>query len=630
MHYFALVTCLLFLLKGAVAGNTIYVSSNSGSDSNDGSSETNPVETLRKASDLASLMTDTNIFLERNSTWIEESIDVTSSGAISVSAYGDETLPRPLIQHGRHVFQNSFCVGLSLLSNQTFSISNLHLSGCSTGLILSPKGSSIPVDGVVQQNVFTDIKSPMLKYSPPNPAWSVAINLDSGTFQNLTIRNNVGARLDVFFSSTAYVNGMNLDSNTVQFCQGNCYSIGIGENIMLQNSVFLNDIGTRLFMYGVTDVIIGGLKGGTFLNNDFNARGEYIGGPDGCAIDFETSSSGTSIIGNTISKSYGGGIMIFGHDTTSQNISISENVFDRAGCVQNRGDSGGIAVMCPNNQHPSAKIYSNTFLLCDDDTPAINSPSADPECPSKLDMKNNTIQTYSTDLMVQMPQLSLNPPSPDSTDTSGKYNVLGVTKTKGAVVRYTTDGSRPTESSLAMPAKGLDLKWPGKAVQINLRAFKSGMIPSITNGALLELNYVLGREAPDAAHRGPGAGTKYFGIGSSLDGANVVDESSIRLNGWVVDCLNQGFGIEPVVIKLSVDFATVQVLIAREPRPDLVTAGVAPDPNHGFDFTLKNEILLSSGRHVLEIHSIGSKSAASNLLAHVICIDGSCNVTRKK
>ena len=80
-------------------------------------------------------------------------------------------------------------------------------------------------------------------------------------------------------------------------------------------------------------------------------------------------------VGNTISKSYGGGIMLFGHDTTSQNISISENVFDRAGCIQNRADSGGIAVMCPNKQIPSVEIHSNTFLLCDDETPAINSPS---------------------------------------------------------------------------------------------------------------------------------------------------------------------------------------------------------------------------------------------------------------
>jgi hypothetical protein len=30
----------------------------------------------------------------------------------------------------------------------------------------------------------------------------------------------------------------------------------------------------------------------SITDNDFNRRGEYEGGPDGCAIDFETSSSG--------------------------------------------------------------------------------------------------------------------------------------------------------------------------------------------------------------------------------------------------------------------------------------------------------------------------------------------------
>ena len=33
---------------------------------------------------------------------------------------------------------------------------------------------------------------------------------------------------------------------------------------------------------------------------DFNTRGEYEGGPDGCAIDFETSATGFQIVENTI------------------------------------------------------------------------------------------------------------------------------------------------------------------------------------------------------------------------------------------------------------------------------------------------------------------------------------------
>ena len=36
-------------------------------------------------------------------------------------------------------------------------------------------------------------------------------------------------------------------------------------------------------------------------------------GPDGCAIDFETSAVGTVVSGNYISHSWGAGIMVFGH-----------------------------------------------------------------------------------------------------------------------------------------------------------------------------------------------------------------------------------------------------------------------------------------------------------------------------
>jgi hypothetical protein len=42
--------------------------------------------------------------------------------------------------------------------------------------------------------------------------------------------------------------------------------------------------------------------------------------------------------GNTIFKSWGAGIMVFGHQTTSHNLSISNNTFIQAGCIQTRGE----------------------------------------------------------------------------------------------------------------------------------------------------------------------------------------------------------------------------------------------------------------------------------------------------
>ena len=63
------------------------------------------------------------------------------------------------------------------------------------------------------------------------------------------------------------------------------------------------------------------------INNDFVHRGEYEGAPDGCAIDFETASVGVRVEGNTIDHSWAAGIMVFGHETTSKDLIIRNNVF---------------------------------------------------------------------------------------------------------------------------------------------------------------------------------------------------------------------------------------------------------------------------------------------------------------
>jgi hypothetical protein len=160
----------------------------------------------------------------------------------------------------------------------------------------------------------------------------------------------------------AYITGMHLDSNTVQQCSGNCYEFGKGVGLVMENSVLLRDMSTRLFLYGTTDIIIGGLSGDNELrNNDFNSRGEYQGGPDGCAFDFETSADGFLVEGNMFYRSWGAGIMVFGHDTTSHNIQIVDNKFAYTGCVQNRGDRGAIAVMCPGTSATIPSTHARAY-----------------------------------------------------------------------------------------------------------------------------------------------------------------------------------------------------------------------------------------------------------------------------
>ena len=228
---------------------------------------------------------------------------------------------------------------------------------------------------------------------------------------------------------------MHLDSNTVQQCSGNCYRFGKGVGLVMENSVLLRDMSTRLFLYGTTDIIIGGLSGDNKLrNNDFNSRGEYQGGPDGCAFDFETSADGFLVEGNMFYRSWGAGIMIFGHGTTSHNIQIVDNKFAYTGCVQNRGDRAGIAVMCPGGHKPSGNISDNTFYTC----PGVPAIYINPDvkgCATNLVMTGNSIDGATP--LVEEPQVSFVPPSAASNATAGAMPVLGVTTTPNATIRYT-------------------------------------------------------------------------------------------------------------------------------------------------------------------------------------------------
>ena len=58
-----------------------------------------------------------------------------------------------------------------------------------------------------------------------------------------------------------------------------------------------------------------------------------------------------------------------------------------------------------------------------------------------------------------------------------------------------------------------------------------------------------------------------------------------RIAGWALDARHPD---AVVTVQLFIDGRFSAAGIANTPRPDLVTAGVAPDPNHGFSFTLEN------------------------------------------
>jgi hypothetical protein len=427
-----------------------------------------------------------------------------------------------------------------------------------------------------------------LRYSPGDPRWAPAIRLQ-GRFVNLTVQHSFAVRVDQFFANAGHIETLTLNANTVQQCSGNCYSLGSGAHMVLQNSVFLRDLSTRLFLYGTTDIIVGDLQGSnSILNNDFNTRGEYQGGPDGCALDFELAANGFVVHGNTFYKSFGAAIMIMGHDATSQNLSIVENVFAYSGCLQPRDDRGSIAVTCPNGHLPSATVSENVFLTCSGEPPIHSRVKG---CDANVVLQNNSVNTLT---MLDMPQISFNPPPPSCDAASGTLDVVCVGP-PGAAVRYTLDGSKPTIESLLCSGH-IKLDWPGPAVILNVRAFQQGMVASVTNGVIVELNYGLGRMAPH--------------IGRTLEGNLDVVYSSysgrVHVRGWVLDLLKDG----PVTIEISVNYIPVASTLANGLRPDL--RPMFPTAQHGFDYELPINVskLLQQGRHVVSVRAIGTPSAA--------------------
>ena len=83
------------------SGTTYYVSSLHGAEGNNGTSESTPFKSLLKINEIT-LQPGDRVLLERGSVFVDEYLHVKGSGSaeapILIDAYGDESLPLPLIQ----------------------------------------------------------------------------------------------------------------------------------------------------------------------------------------------------------------------------------------------------------------------------------------------------------------------------------------------------------------------------------------------------------------------------------------------------------------------------------------------------------------------------------------------------
>lgn len=84
-----------------------------------------------------------------------------------------------------------------------------------------------------------------------------------------------------------------------------------------------------------------------------------------------------------------------------------------------------------------------------------------------------------------------------------------------------------------------------------------------------------------------------------------------QVAGWAYDPGSPGESIE---VQVFIDGRFVASGLADRPRPDLVAAGAAADPNHGYSVTIAG-IPIPSGRHTVQVYAVRPSAGEARLLS---------------
>lgn len=501
--FFLLFTVVCSIILVSTSSSTVsagattlyYVSSSYGNDNNQGTSPSFPFASLDKVSALSSsLQPGDKVLLYATDTWI---IDYgwnltmmlgTSVAPITIGSYYTQTavtnVERPIIQRNPHVP----AVGPTILVSGSTGIviEGISVRGGENGIAFVwdiKNNQPTTYDSIqVQDCTFWDIKG--LSYNGTTGSWwGSAIALAAAhagvTVTNVAINNNLCNNSDTFYINTvpwepgnwtrAYVFKLYMGNNTITAASFNTLFLDTTNYVTVTGNVFLRNTPSELFLYGTTDIIMGTLdETNTLIDNEIGYRGEYQpGGPDGCAVDFETSATGVQFNENYVHHSFGAGIMVFGHQTTSQNLTFRNNRMLWNGCNQTRGDQGNIAFLHLNS---SGQIYDNVFTPCPDNKPPVFNP-LQPSVLNNWNIYNNVIDTLNGTVQVLLTPVVTRIVNPNNitiqvTDPNTNNN----NNNGNTIIRYTTNGSKPRTDSLIFPSNGI-LTLPLRSVSVMVKIF---------------------------------------------------------------------------------------------------------------------------------------------------------------
>jgi len=472
-------------LPAAAAGASYYVSASEGDDDNPGT-ESSPWKSLAKLSAMAFSSGDT-IYLKRGDVF-EGTVTLYGAGSaaepITLTAYGSGE--RPYIRGPGDPARRSSCVTLAAES-RGWRLIGLEIGEGFNGIFIWIDGSG--------GNDFYHIEDCYIHSNVNAPAtlpFGHAVTIKGAapgvnTASNITIKNCIFKDNDRDFFPDNLEYGIFLTDVRIDGCtftDGGYNSIyhTCATNFSITDSLWLHNGGGSIPV-GNACIISGELTGGPDTNmvagNEFGFTRDP-GGADGCAYDFEIDTDGISFVNNFVHNGYGQAIMIM-PEAVCNDIRIEDNIFyhNLSGTERHKGELalyGGGTGLVKNNIFQTRLRFTHFTKAIEGDARGLS-------------IHGNRIKNIAC-LLLDTPVCTFDPVT----------NTAALAGPAGAALRYTTDGSVPTQASALYRGEGIIIE---QTTVINCKAFRKGRLPSITCSRVL----TPGGEAPKAQ---PPAKPKFY------------------------------------------------------------------------------------------------------------------------
>jgi hypothetical protein len=463
------------------AGITFYLSSSIGDDKANGTSPTSPWQSLTRASLAVSngqapnatlLLLSGDTFLLETAAFFHNVTNGFTISSYSLSA----SERRPVLLR-----PSTSAAGPTLTIDEStdVTIRGLEIRGgevgiaftfCAGGQGLSEYEGNLEVSDCY----FEGIRGLDYNASSGN-WWGASVALAAGRWpvlvRNVRVIDNLVNGSDTFFKNEVpwpqwtrvELSGLNISRNALTHNGYNILFLDSVSHVTVESNVFLDNTPLQLFVAGTTDIIFGTLNSSVLvIGNEMSRRGEFQpGGPDGCAVDFETNATGLQFVDNYVSRAFGAGVMVFGHeDGSNTELVMTGNRFLFNGCNQTRGDHGGIAFM---HKGSSGSLTGNIMITCPG-VPLLYD-QLDPGLPDWI--LNNTVDGEGgVTLSVTSPPIVVGTPQ------QGGGLIISAThpQPNSVILRY-SNGSRPNPTSPVFPSEGIVLQPDWRALAVFVKAF---------------------------------------------------------------------------------------------------------------------------------------------------------------